>query len=110
MLKILAQTLEEAGAFDIVGSATDAYQALRHVSALSPELVLMDVHMPGLDGIQATRYIKHGEHPPVVILISSQSSSLTKTLAERSGADGFVSKGGNFRHRVMRALQNLFGQ
>ena len=109
MLKILAQILEEAGNFDLVGAATDAYQALRYVSALSPELVLMDIHMPGLNGIQATRFMKLSEHPPVVILISSDSNSITKSLAEQAGADGFVGKGGNFRNRVIRALQRLFG-
>ncbi len=109
MLKILAQILEEAGNFDLVGAATDAYQALRYVSALSPELVLMDIHMPGLNGIQATRFMKLSEHPPVVILISSDSNSITKSLAEQAGADGFVSKGEDFRQRVFRVLQKLFG-
>ena len=109
MLKILAQTLEKVGWFNLVGSATDVYQALRHVSAFSPELVLMDVHMPGLNGIQATRFMKRSEHPPVVILISSDSSSMARSLTEQAGADGFVSKGGDFRHRVIRALKKLFG-
>src|SRR5208337_991740 len=67
MLKVLAQSLEEAGNFDLVGTATDGCQALRQVSALSPELVLMDIHMPRLNGIQATRFIKQRERPPVVI-------------------------------------------
>src|SRR6266436_8323497 len=109
MLKILAQILEETDLFDLVGTATDAYQALRHVSALSPELVLMDIHMPGLNGIQATRFMKRSEHPPVVILISSDSSSMARSSTEQAGADGFVTKGGDFRHRVIRALQKLFG-
>jgi len=109
MLKILAQILEETDLFDLVGTATDAYQALRHVSALSPELVLMDIHMPGLNGIQATRFMKRSEHPPVVILISSDSSSMARSLTEQAGADGFVSKGGDFRHRVIDALENLLG-
>ena len=43
MLKILAQTLRDAGDFDLVGTATHAYQALQHMSTLSPELVLMDI-------------------------------------------------------------------
>src|SRR5882724_214542 len=109
MLKILAQILEETDLFDLVGTATDAYQALRHVSALSPELVLMDIHMPGLNGIQATRFMKRSEHPPVDILISSDSSSMARSSTEQAGADGFVSKGGDFRQRVIPALQKLFG-
>jgi DNA-binding NarL/FixJ family response regulator len=109
MLKILAQILEQARDFDLVGSATDAYQALRHMAALSPQLVLMDIHFPGLSGIHAARYMKESEHPPMVILISSDDSSVTRSLAEQAGADGCVSKRENFRGRMIRSLQNLFG-
>jgi len=109
MLKTLSQILERAGNFDLVGTATNGGQALRYVSMLSPELVLMDVHMPRLDAIQATRYIKQGEHPPVVILISSDDSSVTRSLAEEARADALVSKQRNLRHRLIGALQDLFG-
>ena len=109
MLKILAQTLEEAGDFDLVGTATNACQALRQVSALSPELVLMDIHMPGLNGLEATRCMKRSEHPPVVILISSQNTTGTKSLAAQAGADGFIGKEVNFRHLLIGALKKLFG-
>ena len=109
MLKILVQTLQQAGDFNFVGTVTDAYQALRHVAVLSPELVLMGVHMPGITGIHATRYIKHGEHSPVVILISSHNNVGTKSLAEQAGADGFVSTQGNFRYRLIRVLKDLMG-
>ena len=109
MLKALAQTLEAVAGFDLVGTATDGRQALRYVSMLSPDLVLMDIHMPGLNGIQVTRSIKHSEHRPVVILTSSDDSAVTKTTAEQAGADAFVSKEGNLRYQLMGALQNLFG-
>jgi len=109
MLKILAQILEEAGNFDLVGTATDGCQALRYVTMLSPELVLMDVHMPRLNGIQATRCIKQREHPPVVIITTSDDSSVAKTTADDAGADGFVSKKNNLRHRMLGTLQELFG-
>jgi two-component system chemotaxis response regulator CheB len=109
MLKILTQILKAAGDFDLVGSATNGGQALRYVSMLSPDLVLMDIHMPGLNGIQVTRSIKQSEHSPVVILASSDDSSVTKTTAEEAGADAFVSKEGNLRNQLMGALQDLFG-
>jgi Response regulator containing a CheY-like receiver domain and an HTH DNA-binding domain len=109
MLKILAQILEAAGNFDLVGTATDGCKALRYVSMLSPDLVLMDIHMPGLNGVQVTRSIKQSEHSPVVILASSDDSSVTKTTAEEAGADAFVSKEGNLRNQLMGALQDLFG-
>jgi CheY-like chemotaxis protein len=108
MLKILTQILEAAGDFDLVGTATNGCQALRYVSILSPDLVLMDIHMPGLNGIQVTRCIKQSEHPPFVILSSSDDSFVTKTKAEKAGADAFISKEGNLRDQLMGALQDLF--
>lgn len=109
MLRILAQILEEAGNFDLVGTAPDGWQALRQVRALSPELVLTDFHLPHLNGIQATQYIKQREHPPVVIIVSSDDSPVSRSIAEKAGADGFVSKAGNLSFRLTRTLQDLFG-
>jgi DNA-binding NarL/FixJ family response regulator len=109
MLKILAEILEEAGNFDLVGTATDGCQALHYVSMLSPELVLMDVHMPLLNGIQATRYIKQREHPPAIIIVTSDDCADTKATAQEAGADTFVSKDGNLRQQMMGALKDLFG-
>lgn len=109
MLKILAQILEDLGDFDLIGTAPDGCRALHYVTALSPELVLMDVHLPHLNGIQATQYIKQFQHPPVVIIISSDDSPSSMELANKAGADGFIVKGGNLRHRLTRVLQDLGG-
>ena len=109
MLKILAQTLEEAGNFDLVGATSEGCQALRYVSMLSPELVLMDLHMPHLNGIQATRYIKQREQPPVIIIVTSDDSPVAKAKAKEAGADGFVIKQGDLRPRLISTLQDLFG-
>ena len=109
VLKTLSQILERTDNFDLVGTAMDASQALRYVSILSPRLVLMDVHMPHLNGIQATRYIKKSEHPPVVIMITSDDSLTAREMANQAGADAFISKDGNLRCELMSALQNLFG-
>lgn len=108
MLKILAQILQEAGHFDLVGTATDGSQSLRYMSMLSPELVLMDLHMPRLNGIQATRYIKRREHPPAVIIVTSDDSPVEKAMAAEAGADGFVSKDGNLRQQMIGVLGYLF--
>jgi DNA-binding NarL/FixJ family response regulator len=109
MLRILAEILQEAGKFELIGTASNGCQALRYVSMLSPELVLMDVHMPHLNGIEATRYIKQREHPPAVIIVTSDDSPVTKATAEGAGADGFVSKKGHVRQQLLAAVQKLFG-
>lgn len=109
MLKLLAQILKQMAKFDLVGTATNGGQALRQISALLPDLVLMDVHLPGLNGIQATQCIKQREHPPVVVIISSDSRLITKELAQKAGADGFLSKEEDLQHRLMSMLGSLFG-
>jgi len=109
MLKLLAQILKQMANFDLVGTATNGGQALRQVSALSPDLVLMDVHLPGLNGIQATQYIKQREHPPAVVIFSSDARPITKEMAQKAGADGFLNKEEDLQNRLMSVLENLFG-
>jgi len=109
ILKILAQILKQAADFDLVGTATNGCQGLRQVCALSPDLVLMDVHLPCLNGIQATQYIKQRENPPVVVIITSDAHPVTKAMAEKAGADVFLSKEGDLKHRLLCSLEDLFG-
>ena len=109
MLKTLAQILKKTANFDLLGTATKGCQALRQVSALSPDLVLMEVHLSCLNGLQATQHIKHREHPPTVLIISSDSRPVTKAMAEKAGADGFLSKEGDLQGRMISTLEDLFG-
>ena len=109
MLKVLAQILKGAGDFDIVGAATNGCQGLRYVSLLSPDLVVMDLHMARLNGIQATRCLKQHEHPPVVIIATSDDSPTAKAMAEQAGADAFVCKETNLRDQLLGAVRQLFG-
>jgi DNA-binding NarL/FixJ family response regulator len=108
MLKVVAEILKHAGDFDLIGTASNGLQALRYVRMLSPELIVMDVHMPRLDGIQATRFIKGNEHPPIVVIATSDNSIMTRTAAELAGADGFVSKDLNLRRQMIDTLRKLF--
>jgi CheY-like chemotaxis protein len=108
-LKVLAQTLKKLGNFDLVGTATDERQALPYVSALYPDLVLVDIHMPRLNGLQATYSIKHRDHPPVLIVVSSDDDSITRARAAQAGADGFITKAADLRQRLTAMLQGLYG-
>jgi CheY-like chemotaxis protein len=109
-VKVIAQTLKDVGNFDLVGAAIDERQALPYVSALYPDLVLMDIHMPRLNGLHATQSIKQRERPPVLIIVSSDDGPITRSRAEQAGADGFISKAGDLRDRLIAMLQDLFGQ
>ena len=65
-----------AGGFALVGEATSGEEATAAVAALSPQLVLMDMVMPGMGGIAAARLILARRPPPVVALISVDDPSL----------------------------------
>ena len=77
---------------DIVGQATSGHEALGLVSEVQPDLVLMDVAMPGMNGLEATRHIKAQPNPPRVFVLTSHDIAHYRTAAKAAGADSFVSK------------------
>jgi len=84
--------VEMTDGFEVVGEAVNGMQGLELVKELSPDLVLMDVQMPGIDGIEATRLIRGLPEPPAVIVMSTHESGDYVDLALDAGAIGFVPK------------------
>jgi DNA-binding NarL/FixJ family response regulator len=76
----------------VVGEAADGSSITDVVNRLHPGVVLMDVRMPGLDGIEATLRIKAADSPPRVLILSSFSDDESVVDAFRCGADGYVLK------------------
>jgi DNA-binding NarL/FixJ family response regulator len=88
----LARLLGLQRGLHVVGEAADGAEAVRMVQALAPDVVLMDIRMPGVDGIEATRRIKQA-WPEVRVLILTTFHTDTYVLeALRSGASGYVLK------------------
>ncbi len=88
---VLAALLGESPGFVVVGAVGTGEEALAAVRTLSPSLVLMDVHLPGLSGVQATRLIRSGADAPVVVLMSTYAED--EVDWRNSGAAGFATKG-----------------
>jgi DNA-binding NarL/FixJ family response regulator len=78
--------------FEVVGEASDGEEALAQVAELQPELVLLDVRMPRLDGIAATAQIK-ARWPTIRVVVHSLAVE-RRNEALDVGADAFVAKGG----------------
>jgi two-component system chemotaxis response regulator CheY len=76
----------------VVGEAASGEMALEGISALKPDLVCLDILLPGIDGLAVLRTIRE-EHPTVrVVMITGQATSETVSKARELGAHGFVVK------------------
>jgi DNA-binding NarL/FixJ family response regulator len=84
--------VEMTDGFEVVGSAGDGEEALELCRTLSPDLVLMDVQMPGIDGLQATRLITRLDDPPHVVVMSTHESGDYRVTALDAGAFAFIPK------------------
>ena len=89
--RALRALLAAHGGFDVVGEAEDGQQVLARVEELQPELVLLDVRMPRLDGIAATAEIK-ARWPRIRVVVHSLATERRED-ALAAGADAFVPKG-----------------
>jgi DNA-binding NarL/FixJ family response regulator len=67
----MATVVEETDGFVVVGSAASGEESLVAAAELRPQLVLMDVHLPGIDGVEASRRLTEVEDAPVVVLLST---------------------------------------
>lgn len=81
-----------SGRIDVVSTSTDGALALAHAEREQPDVVLMDIAMPGMDGIEATRRLRVLPHAPHVLILTSLSPTNTVARAVEAGAEGFVSK------------------
>jgi DNA-binding NarL/FixJ family response regulator len=93
----------------IAGSASNGIEAIAQCEALRPDVVLMDLAMPEMGGLQATRLIKAQDAPPYVVIASHFDDAEHREHALRAGADAFVSKL-SYIHDVMPLLEKLAGR
>jgi DNA-binding NarL/FixJ family response regulator len=103
--RMTARALLEADGFQVVGEAADGTAGLEAERELRPDVVLVDVRLPDLDGFSVTERMSGADEAPAVIVTSSSDDPLYPERARRSGARGFVAK-----HDVSgAALEKLLG-
>lgn len=88
-----ARALLEADGFTVVGEATDGEEAIAAIAALRPAVVLLDIQLPGVDGMAVATRITAQADPPVVVLTSSRDAAEYGPRLARTAARGFITKG-----------------
>ncbi|WP_405592521.1 response regulator [Streptomyces sp. NBC_01190] len=84
--------LEVQGDIEVVGEAADGAEGVARAQELRPDVILMDVKMPGTDGIEALRLLRETENPARVLIVTSFTEQRTVVPALRAGAAGYVYK------------------
>ena len=84
--------LADDGRIEVVGRASDGHEAVELSRELEPDVVLMDLSMPGLDGIHATEEIASGEGRPRVLVLTGSEDPADVARARKAGAAGYLTK------------------
>jgi DNA-binding NarL/FixJ family response regulator len=92
----LRTMLELTGDLEVVGEASNGLEAIQLADQLEPDVVLMDLEMPELDGLEATQRIKD-RHPGIgVVMITIYDNASNRERAARAGVEAFLQKGTAF--------------
>lgn len=89
----LRTALQLTEGLEVVGEAANGLEAVRQAEVLSPDIVLMDLEMPGLNGFEATRQIKERHLAKGVVVLTIHGHHSARERAARMGADAFIEKG-----------------
>jgi CheY-like chemotaxis protein len=87
-----ASALLEAEGFTVIAEAADGAEAIAAVQRLRPQVVLLDVQLPDLDGFTVAKRLAAGPDPPRVVLISSREAAAYGPRLEAAAAQGFIPK------------------
>ncbi|HEY7402375.1 MAG TPA: response regulator [Candidatus Angelobacter sp.] len=105
-LEVVCELLELDPLVDVVARADRGGEAIETVMKLKPDMVLMDVHMPYLDGLTLAWFFGHRFPSARVVLMSTDNTPELRAACEDSGAMDFVHKE-NFRQEFCAALERL---
>ena len=106
---LLSWYLHTLPGIEVVAEAADGVEALAEVERTNPDLVLMDVRMPNMDGLEATRRMRAAPIPPPrILLLTNHAEAIPPGLLEATGADGLLDKSDladKLPHAMMAARQ-----
>ncbi len=106
-LKTLARFVATFPGVEISGKAASGEEAVKLCRSLNPDLVLMDIKMPGLNGFEAARIMKSLDNPPRILLLSFNDHPEYSLEAVSAGADGYLSKA-EISSGLLRQISSIF--
>jgi DNA-binding NarL/FixJ family response regulator len=89
----VARAVLEADGIQVVGEAADGRSAITEAERLRPQLVLLDVQLPDIDGFEVAAKLSEASNPPAVVLTSSHAASSYRRRLAQSPARAFIPKG-----------------
>ena len=95
--------LEQDPSFEVVGEQADARAAIREVKELRPDVVMLDITLPGLSGVDAVAPLKDASPRTKVLMASHHQGSQFVQQALKAGADGYVAKSSKPRNSSSRS-------
>ena len=106
----LSEILKQPRDLEVVGEAADGHQAIELCRRLGPDLVMMDVKMPGMSGIEATRKLKEHSPSTVVLVLTALEDPDHLSEALKAGAAGYLLKGASASQIVEATRKVLLGE
>ena len=107
-MRMMIKDVITKNGFEVAGEAVNGMDAVDKYNELKPDLVLMDITMPEMDGIQALKKIKEGDGNAKVIMCSAMGQQAMVIEAIQSGANDFIVK--PFQpERILEAVQKVLG-
>jgi len=92
VIRLIVRSAIEMHTPYVVNEAVDGADALQKSETFNPDLVVMDLAMPNVNGLDASRTLKQSEHPPQVVLFTSHKGVVSQSEADRAGLSAVVSK------------------
>src|SRR3979409_1130291 len=107
---LLSQLITSQPDMTVVGTAATGHEAVRRATELQPDIVLMDVHMPDLDGIQATWLVSSKAPHGAVIMVTSEERIDFLQKAMSAGAQGYVLKPFGNGVQLFQTIRDVHGR